>query len=65
MNKRRNRSPQTQSLEERLAAHAARLREEAKMLPPGAVRDEILLRAEQAEAAAGMSQWLDPPERGA
>ena len=65
MNKRRNRSPQTQSLEERLAAHPARLGEEAKMLPPGAVRDEILLRAEQAEAGAGMSQWLDPPERGA
>jgi hypothetical protein len=65
MNKRRNRSPQTQSLEERLAAHASRLREEAKMLPPGAVRDEILLRAEQAEVAVGMSQWLDPPERGA
>jgi hypothetical protein len=35
------------------------------MLPAGAVRDEILLRTEQAEAAAGMSQWLDPPEGGA
>ena len=65
MNKRRNRSPQTQSLEERLAAHAARLREEAKCFPPVPCAMRILLRTEQAEAAAGMSQWLDPPERGA
>jgi hypothetical protein len=41
----RNRSPQTKSLEERLADHATRLRAEAKVLPHGAVRDAILRRA--------------------
>ena len=61
MKKRRNRSPQNQPLEERLVAHATRLREEAKTLSPGTVRDAILRRAEQAETAAmGMSQWLSP-----
>jgi hypothetical protein len=32
---------QTQSLEERLAEEAKRLREEAKLLPPGAVREAL------------------------
>ena len=66
MKKRRNRLKQNQPIEERLVAHAARLREEAQTPSPGTVRDAILRRAEQAETAAmGMSQWLDLPERGA
>jgi len=57
----RHRFTQIQPLEERLVEHATRLREEAKALPPGAVREAILRRAEQAETAAmGMSQWLSP-----
>ena len=61
MKERRNRSPQSQSLEGRLVTHATRLREEAETLSPGTVRDAILRRAEQAETAAmGMSQWLSP-----
>ena len=61
MKKRRNRLKQNQSLEERLVAHATRLREEAKTLPPGAENDALLRRAEQADTAAmGMSQWLSP-----
>ena len=36
----RRRFKQTQSLEERLAEEAKRLRAEAKLLPPGAARDE-------------------------
>jgi hypothetical protein len=51
----------TQSLEERLIQQATRLREEAKALPPGAAREAILERAEQAEAGAQMSQWLRSP----
>jgi hypothetical protein len=35
----RGRFKHTETLEQRLAAEAARLREEAKLLPPGAVRD--------------------------
>ena len=57
----RPRSTQTKSLEERLAEHATRLREEAKALSPGVVREEILRQAEQAETGAHMSQWLRSP----
>ena len=61
MKKRRNRFTQDQPLEERLVEHATRLREEAKVLPPGSVRKAILRRAEQAETGAHMSQWLRMP----
>ena len=37
--------------EERPASHARRLREEAKNLPPGGVRDDLIRRARQAETA--------------
>ena len=69
MQKRRHRSPQyqhrfnlKQPLEERLVEHATRLREEAKALPPGIVREAILRRAEQAETGAHMTQWLRSAE---
>ena len=52
---------QNQSLEERLIQQATRLREEAKALPPGAAREAVLGRAEQAETGAQMSQWLRSP----
>jgi hypothetical protein len=66
MRKQRRRFTQTQPLEERLVAHATRLREEAKTLSRGTVRDTILRRAEQAETAAvDMSQRLESPERNA
>jgi hypothetical protein len=57
----RRRFKQKQSLEERLVAQAARLREEASALPPGTERETVLGRAEQAEAAVHMSQWLNLP----
>ena len=57
----RKRSIQTKSLEERLAEHATRLREEAKVLPPGVVREAILRRAEKAETGAQMKAWLLSP----
>ena len=49
------------SLEERLSVEAMRLREEAKLLPPGALRDTLLRRARQAETGAHMSDWLRSP----
>jgi hypothetical protein len=61
MKKRRNRFTQNQPLEDRLVEHAARLREEAKTLSPGAAREAILRQVEQAETAANMSQWLRLP----
>ena len=57
----RHRFTQNQPLEARLVEHATRLREEAKTLPPGAVREAILKRAEQAETGARKSQWLRLP----
>jgi hypothetical protein len=61
MIKRRNRFIQQEPLEERLVKHATRLREEAKTLPPGAVRAAILRRAEQAETSAHVGRWLRLP----
>ncbi len=57
----RRRFKQTQSLEERLAEEAKRLREEAKSLPPGAAREALLRKARQAETGSHMSQWLSSP----
>jgi hypothetical protein len=54
----RRRFKQTKSLEERLAEEAKRLREEAKLLPPGAVREALLRRARQAETGSHMTEWL-------
>ena len=54
-------STQKKSLDERLAEHATRLREEAKGLPPGDARKAVLKRAEQAEAGVHMSDWLRLP----
>jgi hypothetical protein len=57
----RRRFKQTQSLEERLAEEAKRLRAEAKLLPPGTARDELIRRARQAETGSHMSEWLRSP----
>ena len=58
----RRRFKQTQSLEERLSEEAKRLREKAKLLPPGAVRETLLRKARQAEADSRLSAWLQSPE---
>jgi hypothetical protein len=57
----RRRFKQTQSLEDRPSEEAKRLREEAKLLPPGAAREALLRRARQAESGSHMSQWLSSP----
>ena len=57
----RRRVKQTQSLEERLAEEAKRLREEAKLLSPGMVRDTLLRKARQCETGSRMSEWLSSP----
>lgn len=59
---RRHRVKQSQSLEERLAEEAKRLRAEADLLPPGAVREAVLRKARQAETGSHMSEWLRSPE---
>jgi hypothetical protein len=57
----RRRIKHTASFEERLAQEALRLREEAKSLPPGLERDQLIRRARQAETASRMNQWLTSP----
>jgi hypothetical protein len=60
MQRRRFKQPDT--LEERLATEAKRLREQAKALPPGPERDVILRKARQCETGSHMSEWLRSPE---
>ena len=58
----RRRFKQITSLEERLARQAARLRAEAKKLPPGFQRETLLRKARQAETGSHVSEWLRSPE---
>jgi hypothetical protein len=57
----RRRFKQTTSLKERLLEHSGKVREGAKLLPSGPVRDAALKKARQAEAAAHMDEWLNSP----
>jgi hypothetical protein len=54
----RRRIKQILSLEERLAQEAQRLREEARSLPPGLRRDQLLRKARQCETGSHVSEWL-------
>ncbi|MBR0698211.1 hypothetical protein [Bradyrhizobium lablabi] len=56
----RRRFKQTQSLEERLISEARELREQAKLMPAGAQRNDLLRRARYEESAARMIAWLKP-----
>ena len=55
---RRRRFKQIQSLEQRLLEEVLRRRADAKLLPPGANRDEMISKAREAETAVHMSAWL-------
>jgi hypothetical protein len=57
----RHRFKKIASLEERLDEEAKRLREEAKLLPPGMAREQAIRKARQAEVGAHMSEWLRSP----
>lgn len=58
---RRRRLKQTKSLKVRLLEEAQNLRDEAKLLPHGPLRDAILKKARQTEAATHMDDWLSSP----
>jgi len=54
----RRRCKQVQSLEERLADQANGLREQAELLPPGALREQVLLRPDKPKSAGTLvSGW--------
>jgi hypothetical protein len=57
----RRRFRQVQSLEERLATEAKRLRTDAESLPFGLERDALLRKARQAETGLHMSEWPTSP----
>jgi len=57
----RRRIRHSHALQERLAAEAQRLRDEAKKLKPGAEREALLRLARQAETGSRMSEWLSSP----
>jgi hypothetical protein len=48
-------------LQDRLAIHALRLKEEAQALRPGPERDAMIRRARQAETASHVDEWLLSP----
>ncbi|WLA86957.1 hypothetical protein QNJ99_07540 [Bradyrhizobium elkanii] len=58
----RRRFKQTQSLEERLADEAIRLRQLAGVLAPGPERASLLKKARQAETGSHISEWLRSSE---
>jgi hypothetical protein len=57
----RCRAKQETSLQERLANHGRRLRDEAKRLPPGGEREGLIRRARQTEIASHITEWLTSP----
>lgn len=57
----RRRFKQTTSLEQRLAEEAKRLREQAKKLPPGPIRERLLSKAREDEMVAQMAGWITSP----
>jgi hypothetical protein len=61
---RRRRVRQTVSLQDRLAQRARDDRDQARRLPPGREREELLRRARRAESASQMTEWLSfPPSK--
>jgi len=57
----RQRFKQTKSLEERLTEKAISLHEQARMLPPGPLRDAVERKAQLTEAASDINDWLRSP----
>ena len=61
MQQRRRHFKQNDLIEQRLADEAKRLREEAELVGPGSLRDELLRRARRAEIGSRISEWLTSP----
>jgi hypothetical protein len=57
----RRRFRQLKSLKERLLEEAQNLRDEAKLLPHGHLRDAAWNKAPHMEAAAHLDDWLNSP----
>ena len=57
----RRRFKQIDPLDKRLSDQAERLRTEARGTLPGVERDRLLRRAQLAETASHISEWLSSP----
>jgi hypothetical protein len=57
----RRRFKQAKSLKQRLLDRVRSLRDEARLLPPGAHREGLLRQALEADTAAHMDEWLRSP----
>jgi hypothetical protein len=56
---RRRRFKQTISFQDRLAAWAAKVREQADRLPHGPERDHLLRKARRADTASHLEEWAN------
>jgi hypothetical protein len=61
MKRTRNRKRPDLSFQDRLKRFAARSRETAEALPPGAERDRLAQQALESETAANIDKWLSSP----
>lgn len=50
------------TLQDRIIAWAKEVREQATRLPPGAERNMLLKKVEQAETAMRLNEWASSPE---
>ena len=57
----RRRYKQSISFQDRLATFAQDARDEAAKLPPGIERDDMLRKAQQADTAAHLDDWVNSP----
>ncbi len=57
----RRRFKQALSLQDRLTAFAADVRNQASALPPGPKKDDLLRRARIAETTAHLDDWVNSP----
>jgi hypothetical protein len=57
----RRRFHKTKSLQDRLAAWAEEIREQAAKLPPGPERDALLKKLRQADTASHLDDWANSP----
>jgi len=57
----RRRLTHIRRLEKLLADEAKRLHEQAELLPPGPLREQVLMKARQAETGSHVSEWLRSP----
>ena len=57
----RRRFKQKLSLIDRLACFSKAARKKASLLPPGADKENLLRKAQQADAAAQLDEWCSSP----